>query len=130
MKSVLASIVAVFVLGVAAYAQPATQESKPPYRKGDGVVLPTVVSDIKPSYTADAMQARVQGSVHLECVVKVDGTVSDVKVVKPLSHGLDEASVDALKQWRFKPGTKDGEAVPVIVEVEMTFALGRKGRSR
>ena len=65
----------------------------------------------------------MQGSVKLECVVLPDGTVGDVRVTTPLHPDLDQESVRTLRQWTFKPGTKDGVAVPVRVEVEMTFTL-------
>jgi TonB family protein len=125
MTSVLLTSTAL-LLGIALSAQTPSQE-KPPYRAGNGVVLPTLVSDVKANYTADAIRARVQGSIMLECVVNVDGSVGEIKVLKSLPHGLDESAVTALEQWRFKPGTKDGVPVPVIVDVEMTFTLGRKG---
>jgi TonB family protein len=90
---------------------------------GGGVTLPTLVRDTKPSYTASAMRAAVQGRVKLECVVLPDGTVGDVRILKRFHPDQDEEAVRALRQWRFKPGTKDGIAVPVRVEVEMAFTL-------
>lgn len=90
---------------------------------GGGVTLPTVVRETKPSYTASAMRAGVQGRVKLECVVLADGTVGDVRVLERLHPGLDAEAMRALRKWRFKPGTKGGVAVPVRVEVEMTFTL-------
>jgi protein TonB len=63
--------------------------------------------------------------VQLECVVLPDGTVGDVRVVEPLdqTYGLDDEAISAAKQWRFKPGTKGGKPVPVVVTLEMTFTL-------
>jgi TonB family protein len=71
------------------------------------------------------MKNRIEGSVELEVVVKSDGKVGDVKVVKSLDalYGLDDNAVKAMKQWEFKPGTKDGKAVAVRVHVMMTFSL-------
>lgn len=92
-------------------------------RPGKEVTTPVVVSERKPGYTPAALQGKTQGRVKLECVVLPDGTVGDVRMVERLHPQLDEASVRALRQWKFKPGTKDGVAVPVRVEVEMTFAL-------
>ena len=94
-------------------------------RPGNGVTMPDVLYEVKPAYTESAKQEGIQGSVMLEVVVKDDGSVGDVKVTKSLDtkHGLDEQAVKAIKQWRFKPGTKDGKAVAVLVEVEMTFTL-------
>lgn len=95
-----------------------------PYRPGPGVTTPRVVHEVKPRYTVDAMTARLQGSVLLECVVAADGSVSDARVVRTLDPGLDTEAVTATRQWRFEPGTKDGTPVPVLVRLELTFTLG------
>lgn len=95
------------------------------YRPGNGVTLPSVVREVKPQYTAEAMRAKVQGTVLLECVVLPDGTVGSVEVVRSLdsSFGLDQEAVKAAKQWRFRPGTRLGEPVAVLVTIELTFTL-------
>ena len=93
------------------------------YKPGNGVSAPVVVKEVKPQYTTAAKEAKVQGTVLLECVVETDGSVGEVKVVKALHDDLDEAAVNAARQWQFKPGTKDGKAVRVRVALEMTFSL-------
>ena len=95
------------------------------YRPGSGVTVPTVIREVKPAYTADAMRAKVQGAVWLECVVMPDGTVGDVKVTRSLDpiFGLDQEAIKAAKQWRFRPGMRQGEPVPVIITIELTFTL-------
>jgi protein TonB len=95
------------------------------YRPGNGVMLPRVLQEVKPAYTAEAMRAKVQGTVLLECVVMPDGTVGTVDVVKSLdsSFGLDQEAIKAAKRWRFAPGTRFGEPVPVLVTIELTFTL-------
>lgn len=95
------------------------------YRPGSGVTLPRVIREVKPQYTADAMRAKVQGTVLLECIVQVDGTVSDVQIVRSLDpvFGLDQEAVKAARQWRFVPGTRFGQPVPVIVSIELSFTL-------
>ena len=95
------------------------------YRPGSGISLPTVLREVKPAYTADAMRAKVQGSVWLECIVMPDGTVGDVKVTRSLDpiFGLDQEAIKAAKQWRFRPGMRQGEPVPVIITIELTFTL-------
>ena len=95
------------------------------YRPGSGVTLPTKVREVKPAYTSDAMRAKVQGTVLLQCVVRPDGTVGDVEIVKSLDpvFGLDQEAVKAAKQWLFRPGTRFGEAVPVLITIELTFTL-------
>jgi len=94
-------------------------------RSRDGVTPPVVVKEIKAEYTQAAKDARIQGTVIMDAVVLDDGTVGEVKVTRSLDavHGLDEAAVNATKQWQFKPGTKDGKPVAVRVEIEMTFTL-------
>ena len=95
------------------------------YRPGSGVINPRIVREVKPQYTADAMRAKVQGTVLLECVVLPDGTVGRVDVVKSLdpTFGLDQEAVKAARQWRFQPGTRFGEPVAVLVTIELTFTL-------
>ena len=95
------------------------------YRPGNGVLLPQPLREVKPQYTADAMRAKVQGAVVLECVVLPDGTVGSVEVVRSLdsTFGLDQEAIKAAKQWRFRPGTRFGEPVAVLVTIELTFTL-------
>jgi protein TonB len=95
------------------------------YRPGNGVTLPRVLHEERPQYTSDAMRAKVQGTVLLECVVRPDGSVGDVQVVRSLdpTFGLDQQAVVAARKWRFAPGTRLGEAVPVLITIELTFTL-------
>ena len=90
-----------------------------------GVTLPRVLKEVKAGYTPAAREARIEGDVLLEAVVLADGSVSDVAVTVSLDqvYGLDEQAVEALKQWQFRPGTKDGRPVAVRIAVEMRFAL-------
>ena len=123
LRSRFASIAA--VLGFAVMPLLA-QEAQQPYRlKDPGVSAPAVTKEVHPRYTDEAKEKKIQGLVELEAVVLEDGTVGDVTVVKSLdaTYGLDQAAVAALVQWRFKPGQKDGKAVKVLVDVEMTFTL-------
>jgi TonB family protein len=93
------------------------------YRPGDGVSTPVPIEQPKPRYTADALTTRIEGVVTLECVVREDGTVSEGRVTKLLFPSLDDAALLTLSKWKFKPGMKDGKAVPVRIEVEMAFSL-------
>jgi TonB family protein len=96
-----------------------------PLKIGEGVQPPRVLHEVKPEYTPAALQAKIQGAVWLDIVVEVDGSVGTVDVTQSLDteYGLDDAAVDAAKQWRFEPGRKDGAAVPVQVTLEMRFTL-------
>ncbi|MBY0494870.1 MAG: M56 family metallopeptidase [Cyanobacteria bacterium] len=103
----------------------ALQAQSKPYRPGPGISLPTVVKEVKPSYTAAAMQAKIQGSVWLECVVNEQGDISETTVTKSLDteYGLDQAAIDAARKWKFKPAQKDGKPVALIITLELTFTL-------
>ena len=95
------------------------------YRPGSGVSIPQLVRDAKPDYTADAMRAKVQGVVVLECVVLPDGTIGNITIIKSLDKmfGLDQEAVKAARQWRFLPGRRFGQPVPVFVTLELVFTL-------
>ena len=93
------------------------------FKSGPGITLPTVLKEVKPNYTAAARDARIQGIVTVDCVVLPDGSVGDVRVTKKLDPELDAEAIRAMKQWRFAPGRKSGEPVPVQVTVELTFTL-------
>jgi protein TonB len=95
------------------------------FRPGAGITPPTPLRQVSPAYTADAMRAKVQGTVWLECIVMPDGSVGEVKVTRSLDpiFGLDQEAIRAVKMWRFRPGMRHGEPVPVIVTIELTFTL-------
>jgi len=95
------------------------------YEAGNGVTLPVVLTEVRPTYTDEAKAARIEGTVFMSCVVATDGLPTRITVVKSLDavHGLDQAAVQALQQWRFKAGAKDGKAVAVRVHIEMKFTL-------
>ncbi len=93
------------------------------YQPGNGVSAPRVLRQVDPRYTADAMRAKVQGVVVLECIVMPDGTVGDVRVRRSLPFGLDEEAIKAARQWRFSPALRMGEPVPVLIAIELSFAL-------
>ena len=95
------------------------------YQAGNGVTGPVLIRDVKPQYTHDAMRAKVQGSVWLECIVLPDGSVGNIRVTRSLDQrfGLDEEAIKAARQWRFRPGQRMGEPVSVMVTIELSFNL-------
>ena len=93
------------------------------FRVGGGVSAPQLVARIEPEYSEQARKAKYQGVVVLSIIVQKDGSVRDIKVVQPLGLGLDEKAVEAVKQWRFRPGMKSGTPVDVMATVEVTFRL-------
>ena len=94
-----------------------------PFRVGGGVSAPTVLYRIEPNYSEDARRARYQGSVVLSAIVRKDGSIQILKVLRGLGLGLDENAVEALKKWKFRPGTRSGEPVDVALNIEINFAL-------
>lgn len=95
------------------------------YRPGSGVTDPIPRHEVKPQYTADAMRAKIQGTVVLECIILPDGTVGQVRVIKSLDpvFGLDQEAIKAAKQWRFEPSRRQGVPVAVLVNIELSFNL-------
>ena len=95
------------------------------YREGNGVTSPVVIKEVKPNYTGEAMRARIQGLVTMEAVVMPDGSVGDIRVTRSLDQqfGLDKEAIKTVKQWRFRPGLRLGQPVPVLIVIEMSFTL-------
>lgn len=95
------------------------------YAPGNGITAPRLIREVKPGYTSDALRARIQGTVRLQAIVSPEGSVSSARVIRSLdaTFGLDQEALNTLKQWRFLPGTRAGRAVPVLIEVELTFTL-------
>jgi TonB family protein len=94
-----------------------------PYRPGSGVLPPRLLREVKAAYTEEARRANLEGEVVLEIVVRRDGSVSDVRLLNGLGRGLNERAIAAVRQWRFAPATRLGQAVDVIVEVAVEFKL-------
>jgi periplasmic protein TonB len=95
-----------------------------PYRPGSGVTPPSLLREVKPAYTDDARRQGVEGSVLLEVVVRADGTVGEVRIMRRLlGTGLDERAVDAVRQWLFSPAERFGTPVDVLVEVAVEFRM-------
>ena len=93
------------------------------YRPGGAVSAPQLISEIRPTYTAEALERRVQGSVVLELVVTNEGRPSHIRVVRSLDAGLDDRAVKAVEAWRFAPGRVSGQPVNVMVTVVLDFTI-------
>jgi TonB family protein len=89
--------------------------------KDKGVKPPKVISSQDPEYPQHGVFGRVQGTVVLELIIGSDGSPREIKVVRSLSSELDDAAIKAVKKWKFAPATKDGEPVPVKVNLEVSF---------
>lgn len=99
---------------------------KPGGEQSEGAVTitpPKQLSTEDPEYRRDARRAKVQGRVVLWLVVTKQGTTDAIQIVKPVGAGLDEAAVAAVSEWKFEPATRNGQPVPLHVDVEVNFRL-------
>jgi TonB family protein len=94
-----------------------------PYRPGSGVEPPRLLREVRADYSDEARRANINGEVVLEIVVRSNGTVGEIKVLKGLPMGLNERAIEAVKQWRFAAGRMKGIPVDVVVEVGVEFKL-------
>jgi TonB family protein len=111
-------------------SESAIPEPEPPKWAGrlvdlaDADVAPQVIQRTLPEYTRRAMRLRQEGTVQLEVLVSDDGSVIDVKVIKPIPNSdLNEAAVDAVRTWRYRPAQKEGQAVKVWKPENVQFKL-------
>jgi TonB family protein len=88
-----------------------------------GVTAPSVLFQVEPQYSEEARKAKISGVVVLELIVDPNGHARGIHVLHGAGVGLDEKAIEAVQQWRFKPGTKAGKAVPVQARVEVNFRL-------
>jgi TonB family protein len=94
------------------------------YRPGGAVSPPSLISQVKPIYTPEALLHRVQGSVVLQLVVTREGLPSNIRVIRSLDPGgLDEQAIGAVRQWRFAPGRLGDTPVDVLVTVVLDFSI-------
>lgn len=91
-----------------------------PVRVGGRIKAPTKIKDVKPVYPAIAQSARVAGVVTIEATIGFDGKVVDAKVVRS-SPLLDQAALDAVRQWEYTPTLLNGVPVSVLVTVTVNF---------
>jgi periplasmic protein TonB len=100
---------------------PRTQVPIP--RVGGNIKAPQKIADVAPTYPPIALAAGVAGVVILEAVIAEDGSVRDVRVLRPIHPLLDAAAMEAVRQWRFSPTLLNGEPVPVVMTVTVAFRL-------
>ncbi len=93
------------------------------YRVGGGVTAPKLLYKTEPEYSEIARATKYQGTVTLQVEIGPDGLAHNIQVVRSLGMGLDEKAIDAVSQWHFAPGTKDGQPVTVAAAIEVNFRL-------
>jgi len=90
-------------------------------RVGGSIREPRKIRDVKPAYPETAMAAGVQGIVILEALIEQDGSVGDVRILRSIAL-LDQAAVEAVRQWRFTPTLLNGQPVEVLMTVTVNFS--------
>ena len=93
------------------------------FRVGGGVSAPTLLFKVEPQYSEEARKAKFQGTVTLYIEVDPSGRATNIRVVQSLGLGLDEKAEEAVKQWKFRPGYKDGKPVTVAATIQVNFRL-------
>jgi TonB family protein len=84
---------------------------------------PVLIRKVEPEYSEAARKGKWQGTVTLDVEVSASGSVSAVTVVRSLGQGLDEKAIEAVQQWKFRPGMKGGKPVAAQTQVEVSFRL-------
>ena len=93
------------------------------FRIGGGVSAPRLTYKVEPEYSEQARKAKYQGTVVLAIEVWQDGRAHNIRVIRSLGLGLDEKAIQAVQEWKFVPGKKDGIPVKVRANVEVNFRL-------
>ena len=93
------------------------------FRVGGGVSAPTLLFKVEPQYSEEARKAKFQGTVTLYIEGDPSGRATNIRVVQSLGLGLDEKAEEAVKQWKFRPGYKDGKPVTVAATIQVNFRL-------
>jgi TonB family protein len=91
-------------------------------RVGGTIRVPRKIIDVKPVYPEDARAANVQGVVILQLRIATDGSVADARILRSIPM-LDEAALDAVRQWRYEPTDVDGDPVELVMHVTVNFAV-------
>jgi len=102
---------------------PQRRAEDPVYEPGGDVKPPKLVHYVEPEFSNSSKEAFVEGTVRISTVVTRDGVPTSLRVISGLNAGEDQTAIDAVKQWRFAPGTRNGQPVNVKVTVEVEFHL-------
>lgn len=101
---------------------PPPPAAKKPLRTGGDIRPPAKTKHVAPIYPSIARQNGVQGTVILEAIISEDGVVRDLRVLRSIPL-LDNAAMDAVRQWQFTPTLLNGQRIPVLMTVTVTFKL-------
>ena len=98
---------------------------QPPVHLHKGIEAPKKIADVTPAYPSIAQAAHVKGMVILEAVIDVHGNVTSVQVLRSVPL-LDQAAVDAVRQWRYTPARLNGQPVPVVRSIPRSRRLASR----
>jgi protein TonB len=96
---------------------------------GQERVPPKVLERVSPEYTPEEREKGTEGRVVIETMIRADGTVEPLRVVRSLGAALDDQAWKALEQWTFEPGTENGRPVDVRLRIDLFFTLDSDGES-
>lgn len=87
-----------------------------------GVTVPVCIYCPGPQYTDKAKAAKYHGTVILQVVITTEGRAANISIIKRVGMGLDEAAIEAVRDWKFRPAVgPDGQAVATLVPIEIAF---------
>ena len=101
---------------------PAQDGSIKPAHVGGPVLPPKIIHSVDPKYSRDPKD-DMTGTVQIYLWVDENGNPSHIKVVRGLGHGFDESAVEAVRQYKFKPATRDGVPVKVDLYINVSFQI-------
>ena len=90
---------------------------------GNGVSAPVPLKTPEAKYTREARKKKIEGHCLVSIIVDADGIPHNLKIIRPVGYGLDEAALAAIRKYRFKPAMKNGQAVAVQMSIEVNFRL-------
>jgi protein TonB len=91
------------------------------YRAYGTVTTPLLIQSVEPEYTEAARNAKISGTVLVNLIVEPNGNPSHIRVIRGLGIGLDEKAIQAVQQYKFKPGIKNGKPVRVELNISLNF---------
>jgi protein TonB len=101
---------------------PPAPAAQSPQRLHQGIQAPRKVVDVAPRYPALARESHVEGIVILDVIIDETGNVTSTRVLKSVAL-LDQAAIDAVRQWKFTPARLNGETIPIVMTVTVAFRL-------
>ena len=101
--------------------EPAASDPAGPFKVGGDVLAPVLVTRVAPEYPDEARKGGIRGRVLFQAVISESGAVESLELMKSDHPLLTKAALDAIRQWRYRPATKDGKPVRVFLTVTTTF---------